>query len=195
MIQEEINTNGRFPTVTVQLGNAYFEVPEGEYRKDSVCVTLMNGGRTPGGYMHYRTPNGNWKNWGFAHEEGFLRSTSEIINGMWLGNPNMSLKCTFELTDKAAAYVVGKDQDNVITLKVVDGVDVKVTGMTKPAEMLGATVTEAQFTYTYKFNPLGKALAEPFRSLSGSEKNGGVTDEDKMAFQLYDDGWRIMKVE
>lgn len=191
MIQEKINKSGDFPTVTVKVGKAFFDVPKGEYRKDSVCASLMNDENTPAGYVPYRRPNGKWRNWGFAHEEGFMRSPSEIVSGMWLGSPSTSLKCTFELTDKAAPYVVGKDRDDIVTLKVVDGVDIEVTGVSKPADMFGSTISEAVYTYTYKLNPLGKALAKPFQSIGDSEKNGDVSGQGKRVFRLFDDGWRL----
>lgn len=54
--------------------------------------------------------------------------------------------------------------------------------------MLGQTVSEVEYAYTYEFNPLGKALAE-------STQKGAKPREGKALFRLFDDGWRLQGAE
>lgn len=191
MIEEHWNTKGDFPTVEVKLGKAFFRMPEGDYRPDSVCPSLMAHGYTPGGFVPYMHPKGEWKNWEYAAEQGFLTSSAGVYGYRDLGEPKQALECHFTLTDKAKPYVVSANTDDMATLKAVEGVEVKVTGLTKPAELLGSTVVEAEFTYTYKLNPLGKALAEKTKSISEPAPEEEQTKQGRAVFKLYDDGWRL----
>jgi len=190
-LEEEINKKADFPTVRVLLGKTYFRLPE-EYRNDTVCISQMAHGSTPGGFLPYTHPRGKWTNWAAAAEAGFITGTAEVYAYYDLGQPKQALRCQFQLSDKAKKYVVSEDRDGMATLKVIDRVKVEVTGLTKPAEMQGSTLSEAEFTYTYTFNPLGEVLAAPFRDLSGTEKNGEASDKGRAAFRLYDDGWRLV---
>lgn len=190
-LEEEINKKADFPTVQVQLGKAFFYLPE-EYRNDTVCISQLEHGSTPGGFVPHPRPRGKWTNWGAAFEAGFITGTAEVYAYRDLGQPKQALQCHFSLTDKAKPYVVSEDRNGIATLKVVDTVDVEVTGLTKPSDRNGSTMSEAEFTYTYKFNPLGEVLATPLRDLSGTEKNGEASDKGRSLFRLYDDGWRLM---
>jgi len=190
-IEERVNAKGDYPTVAVQVGDHYFSPESGEYRLDTVCFPLMEHGRNPAGYVPYTQPKGKWRNWQAAAEGGFITATAQEIRGVYLGMPYTAIKCTIRLTDKAEPFVKQKDGRDVVTLKAVERVDIKVTGLSKPGDLYGQTVSEAEFTYAFKFNPLGKALAEPTKSLTGSAPQEERPNQGRALFKLYDDGWRL----
>lgn len=190
-IEEQLKTSGKLPTVKVQLGKAYLYVPKDDYRTDTVCLSLMNKGQTPGGFLPYATPRGEWRNWANAAEKEFITTTAQLYSYRSIGEPKTAIQCHFSLTDKAKPYLVGEERDGMVTLKVIDRAEVEVTGITKPSEALGSTVSEVEFTISYKFNPLGEALSSPIRDISGTEKNGESTKRGHAVFRLFDDGWRL----
>lgn len=183
-IEKHLNGSGDFPTVSVQVGEHFFSPPSAEYRLDTVCFSLMESGRNPAGYLPYRQPQGDWRNWHAASEAGFITATPQEFRGRFLGSDYTAIKCTIKLTDQARKYVLKTEDRDVVTLKAVESVDANVTGVTKPADMSGQTISEAEYTYTYAFNPLGKALAGP-------EQEGAKPREGKALFRLFDDGWRL----
>lgn len=190
-IAERWNAKGDFPTVEVWIGKTFFRMPEGDYRPDSICPSLMEHGYTPGGFLPYTHPKGAWRNWEHAAKEGFLTSSAGVYSYRDLGQPKQALQCQFDLTDKARPYLVSGNTDRMVRLKAVTGVEVTVTGLTKPTEMLGSKIIEAEFTYTYTLNPLGKALAEPLGSPSESSQKEEQPRQGRALFRLYDDGWRL----
>lgn len=183
-IEKQLNGSADFPTVTLQVGEHYFSPPSDVYRLDSVCFSLMEDGRNPAGYVPYRHPQGRWGDWHAASEAGFVTATAQEFTGRFLGSDFTAIKCTIKLTDKAQKYVLKTEGGDNVTLKVVEGVEIDVTGVTKPADMFVQTVSEVEYTYTYKFNPLGKALAE-------SSQKDSKPNEGKALFRLFDDGWRL----
>lgn len=190
LIEERWNKSGDFPTVSVQVEKQYFVPPEGEYRYDSVCLTLMERGGHPGGFLPYRQPGGRWKNWAAADEAGFLTSTAVVYAYRDLGRPREAILCTFDLTEKATPYIL-KQERGVVTLQAVESVDVSVTGFTKPADLMGQTVSEVEYTYEFELNPLGEALATPVRSLSAQPEEERTPQRRSAYFRLFDDGWRL----
>lgn len=185
-IVEKLNNEKDFPEVSVQVGEHYFTPPANEYKLDTVCYSLMAEGRNPAGYVPYSQPRGYWNNWHAASENGYITTTPHEFSGVYLGSSYTALKCTIKLTDKAKPFILKKDRGDVVTLKVVDGIDVEVTGVTKPADMFGHTVSEAEYTYTYKLNDLGKSL-----STASVDANKDNPRKGKAAFRLFDDGWRL----
>lgn len=190
-IEERWNSKGDFPTVTVQVGEYSFIPESEEYRLDSVCFSLMESGLISIMGPLYDQARGEWRNWAAAAEAGFITTQAQAILRPDLGPQYTAIKCTIQLTDKAAEFVKEKDDRGHVTLKAVERVDVEVTGLSKPGEGSEQTVSEAVFTYKYKLNPLGEALAEPIRSLSEPEPKEDLPDEHRALFRLYDDGWRL----
>lgn len=187
-IEKQLNDRSAdFPTVTLQVGEHYFLPPSDEYQLDSICFSLMEEGRHPAGYLPYDRPRGLWRDWHAASKAGFVTATAQEFNGRFLGSDFTAIKCTIKLTDKAQKFVLKTEGGDRVTLKVVEGMDIDVTGVTKPANMLGETVSEVEYAYTYEFNPLGKALAK-------SAQEGSKPREGKALFRLFDDGWRLQGV-
>lgn len=166
-------------------GNRFYVPPDEPYALDSVCPSLMKTGQqATGGFVPRHRPGGPWTDWDAAREAGFVALNAQMFSYRDLGRPFTAVKCTPELTDRAGAYVVARDDFYRGTVfKAVESVEVTVTGVTKPAEMVGHTLSEVEYTITYKLNPLGQALA-------GSKE---AEDEQKhrAVFQLFDDGWRL----
>lgn len=183
-IEERLNEAKEFPTVSLDTGDRFFIPPAEPYALESVCPSLMKTGqRATGGFVPRHDPGGPWTDWEAAREAGFIAVSAQMFYYRDLGRPFTAIKCMSQLTDKAKEYVVENDFFRGTILKAVEAVEVTVTGVTKPAEMVGHTLSEVEYTITYKLNPLGQALA-------GSKE---AEDEQKhrAAFQLFDDGWRL----
>lgn len=93
-----------------------------------------------------------------ASEAGFITGHPQEFTGRFLGSDYTAIKCTIRLTDKAQKYVLKTEGGDRVTLKVVGGVDIGVTGVTKPADMLGQTVSEVECLDIYEAGPCGYAL-------------------------------------
>lgn len=190
-IKETWNAKGDFPTVAVLVGEHFFHPEPGGFAPDTACFPLMEHGMHPAGYLPYTHPKGDWRNWQAASKAGYLTVQAQEIRGRYLGSDYTAIKCTIWLTDKANALVKEKAHDGTVTLRAVEGADVDVTGVTKPSQGSGQTVSEVQFTYKYRLNPLGKALAEPAPYLKVKDAPPKEGQPGQAVFKLYDDGWRL----
>ena len=189
-LEKKINEGGDFPTVAVQVGEHYFQPLQGGYPSEYVCFPLMASGRNPAGYLPYTAPRGKWRNWEAAAKAGFIVATAQEVRGKFLGMDYTATKCTIRLTDKAKPFIKDSDRGGLVTLRPIDGVNVKVTGVTKPTQGTGQTASEVEFSFDFRFNSLGEALSAPGLDSTDSSdlRKGGSS---RALFKLYDDGWRL----
>jgi hypothetical protein len=135
-----------------------------------------------------------WPDLGNAISSGFFDviydPAPECLRAMCIGGSD----CNLILRPSAQPYVIATEKDrsgfskpeDIVWLRVHDGVDVSVTGMTQPAVMQGQYVSTTEFTYKLRLSPLGTAL---------SNKNGTALSKGRAVFVLFDDGWRVAGVD
>lgn len=184
-IEEKLNKAKEFPTVSFDTGNRFFTPPTEPYALDSVCPLLVKTAEPlRGGFLPRNNPSGPWTDWEAARVAGFLVMHGKMFSYRDLGTPRTAIECTIQLTDKTKDYVVTeKDFWRGTIFKAVEGVEVTVTGITNPASEGEQTVSEVEYSTTYKMNPLGQALA--------GSKEAQEERTRRAIFQRFDDGWRM----
>lgn len=124
--------------------------------------------------------------WGFGLSGGDLQKLEE--NGL-IKEVKPCSRCLgsikYQFTEKAKPYLKSEQDKNrlVNSLAIAVLTDVRVSSVSKPADLKGYKVCRAIFTVNYKLTPIGEMVSlKPDLS-----KNGEAT------FVLFEDGWKLDK--
>lgn len=179
MIEEKLEKAKELPTKDIQVGRHWFRFKENNGGKSCLIAMADSDSWLPGS-VAYATQGTNWSE---AAQQGYITAELVGVHIDGFSKKEDALICQIAVTDKARPFIK-ESRNDIITLSLADSAAVKVTGVTKPADMFGHTISEAEYQITYKPNNLGDALRKNNENLMPSR-------DRKAAFQLFDDGWRL----
>lgn len=129
-------------------------------------------------------------------KDGLVKKLSDTTEKDFLKGQKRCI--AYEFTDAAKPFLTKKDYPVMAILK-----GFTVTGMTEPADLFGKKTITVEYKTVSELTPLGKAAFSDTESLF--EQNGfslsSTSDSyvkgsnGKATLVLYDDGWRIDKME